>query len=164
HRGVECDRRQCERLLTAPQAGVRVAALDVGRTRPPPADNFQTQVVRRPAVLEGAAAVLEPALPLPQIVGDWTQCPETAARPPDVTARLEGNERTLTELEGGLQLTRRHQDVRETALREGPDVFESAAIGDLQGFAAVRDRLLRLTADEALEESGPVVPGRPARR
>src|SRR2546425_668703 len=69
HRSVKRNRGEGERLLAAAQARLRVSSLDVRRTRPPPADHFESEIIHRLTVLEGPTAVLEALVPFTQAVG-----------------------------------------------------------------------------------------------
>src|SRR5206468_2253060 len=107
-------------------------------------------------MVEGTAAILEASLPLAEVVRDRTERPKGSTGPPDVTARLEGRQGAVADLDGRPEVAGRHQDVSETALGERSDVVEATGVRDGQGLAAIRNCLLRVAADEALQESRPV--------
>src|SRR5262249_43982293 len=139
---VERDGGERERLIAAPEARLRIPPLDVSRAGPPPAHHLETKIVDRAAVLESASGVLEASIPGAKVARDRNERPQGSARPPDVAASFERFEGPLTDLDGVSQVPRYRQDVSQAALGVRPDLVEAARVGDRQGLAAVRDRLL----------------------
>ena len=102
-----------------------------------------------------APTVAQALVPLADRVARHAQAPESAARPPDVAARLEERERARTRLEGLGQPAGDDVDMGEARLGEGAHVLEAGAVGELGRLAAIGDRDLGARAGEAVQEAGP---------
>ena len=99
-RSVEGDRRKRQRLVAVPHARLSVAPQDMGRARPPQADDLQPEVVDLLPVLETPAAIAEASLPLADRVAGHAEPRQRSARPPDVAARREEGESALAGVKG----------------------------------------------------------------